>query len=179
MDNILNNIRVNNKYGDKKAYIMGSYVYNKIIKGNNDYEDVDILVNDVNIFYDNMKKVLDNCIILNAGVGEYGYFSWIKAKCDGLEKPINILDNIDHVDLLNKRSTKLYDFQRILYDGENYVTLDNNLNLEQTMEDYKMGKYCHEPTNLRPKDINRFNLQRKNVILCWKDSMNKQNEHKV
>lgn len=170
MESILNLINEYNLKHGNKSFLMGSYVYNKLIKNKDDYDDVDIIVNDADLFYDKIKKIFDKCIIQSGRVGEYGYYSWIKVKCEGFDKTINILDEIDHESLINKRRKELYDFQRILFDGKNFTSMDNKMNVSQVIEDYKNNQYCYQPTNIRDKDKNRFDLKRKNFILCWRDS---------
>ena len=170
MENLINFINeYKSKYG-KKSFLLGSYVYNKLLKNIDDYEDIDIIVNDVDLFYDLMKKKFNDCMLLSGRVGEYSYYSWIKVKCANFDKTINVLDKIDHDSLINQRDRRLFDFQRILYDGKDFSTFDKELNLQQVIDDYKNNLYCYQPLNLRDKDKNRFNLQRKNFIKCWRDN---------
>ncbi|ARF08402.1 hypothetical protein Catovirus_1_452 [Catovirus CTV1] len=160
---------LNNIVKKYKSYYFGSYVYNKLLKDNNDYDDIDIMTKDVDAF---LKDINDNfrCKTLNISFGEYGFINFIKIKCNELEKDINIFEKIFtefHMDVFD-RGEYLYDFQRIFYDPLNntFKSFDKKMDLQYVMSNYKNNKICYVPSNIGQKYSNRFSLQRNNIFEC-------------
>lgn len=175
MQFLIHLINESNK-NNNNAYFAGSYVYNKLLKNNDDFNDVDIIVNDVDKFYDQLRKHW-NCKTIVARVGEYGEMSWLSTKCDQFDKKIDIIEELYFEYNMDgfKRNEELYDFQRIFYDGENFINKDNKMNMKSIISDYKNDQICYIPKNIRKKDRDRFNLKRKNLLLCLKADLYKYN----
>lgn len=161
-----------------ETYFVGSYVYNKIIKDLDDYDDIDIVSQNIDKFESELKKHF-NCIRQKIGIGEYTETTFIKLKCNKL-KDINLIEDIylQHNLNLNNRNKRLYDFQRILYNPtlNIFLSFDKKMDIDKVISDYKNNKICYIPTNLREKDINRFNyLKQKNIIECLINDIKKYN----
>jgi len=148
---------------NKQNYFIGSYVYNRIIKNSDDYNDVDIIASDVDEFYKQITKCW-KCKILKGRVGEYGEYSWLEIKCEEFEKKINIIEYL-YAKYRLPNINNIYDFQKILYNGKEFSSM-SNMDVKQVIQDYKHNLTCYIPEQLRSKDVNRFQVNKKNYLLC-------------
>jgi hypothetical protein len=159
-----NLIKKSNEYNNE-AYLFGSYVYNKLIKNNDNFNDIDILVKDPQLFEYLLLRHF-NCFGEKYWYDTYGFLGYIRFKCNGFDKKIEVHELQKY--MFDNRNNRFYDFQRILYDGEKLTTLDNKLDINEVIEDYQDDKVCFNPKNLYNKEkyINRFNFTQQNIAKC-------------
>jgi predicted nucleotidyltransferase len=161
---IHNLIKKSNENGNE-AYLFGSYVYNKLIKNNDDFNDIDILVKEPQLF-EYLLLRYTNCFAEKYWYDTYGFLSYIRFKCHGFDKKIEIHELEKY--MFDNRNNKFYDFQRILYNGDKFTSLDNKIDIDGVIEDYKDNKVCFIPKDLYNKEkyINKFNFTQQNIAKC-------------
>lgn len=154
-----------------KSYFFGSYVYNHLILKNNQYNDVDIMTDNVEEFINLLSIKYNKCVITKSVKNEYNLTVFSVLTCEGLEKELNILNYATNINLINKKKDLVYDFQRILYDGTHFISPDSNINLDETIEDLKKNQICYEPKNLKDKYKDTYHFNKINILKCIKRSI--------
>lgn len=150
--NQLNEIIVQLNKKGYNSYFFGSYVYNYLLQNYDHYNDIDIMTENVDLLVTNLYDKFKKCVILGNEVNHSNRF--VQIKCEGLEKKLDILNlTKNNSILLSKRWDNIFDFQRIIYDGEKFFTLDKTINIKELINEIKKNQIRYFPKNLKPKYV--------------------------